>query len=274
MELAQRKRKEEMEIVERKRRADFEQMMRDVEMEFKTQKKLIELEGEYHFARACLDIEVSIDRGNIGNELRSNLSCETGLNVEVEDRLKADEETKAVEEGRKMEEEGKMNEIIALEGEIRLKKERWLVKEQMRHVQKRIADQYIVAQCVGVEKEKEEISVDVIKDKDNLNPVILSKERMDFDEDESEEEKPKLPKRKRKNLNRMIVSELQHQGNLKASNSMVLIPQHWSFKLEYSQDKNGIGKLAWKHGFYQARWYCEDTTIIARKSNDKETIST
>ncbi|GFT68146.1 hypothetical protein TNCV_372861 [Trichonephila clavipes] len=34
-----------------------------------------------------------------------------------------------------MEEEGRMNEIIALEEEMRLKKERWLVEEQMRHVQ-------------------------------------------------------------------------------------------------------------------------------------------
>ncbi|GFU14032.1 hypothetical protein TNCV_1580421 [Trichonephila clavipes] len=133
-----------------------------------------------------------------------------------------------------MEEEGRMNEIIALEGEIRLKKERWFVEEQMRHVQEerktsmkeeqkclpeeickrmkeqnqllnkeqeklsdedmetRSADQYAVAQSVVVEKEKEEISVDVIKDKDYLNPVILSKERIDFDEDEIEEEKPKL----------------------------------------------------------------------------------
>ncbi|GFX09798.1 hypothetical protein TNCV_653971 [Trichonephila clavipes] len=64
--LAERKRKEEMEIAEGKRRADFEQKMRDMEMEFETQKKLIELEGEGHLAIACLDIEVSTDRGNIG----------------------------------------------------------------------------------------------------------------------------------------------------------------------------------------------------------------
>ncbi|GFV14213.1 uncharacterized protein TNCV_4764301 [Trichonephila clavipes] len=55
-------------------------------------------------------------------------------------------------------------------------------------VQTRSADQYAVAQSVVVEKEKEEISVDVIKDKDESNPVILSKERIDFDEDEIEEE--------------------------------------------------------------------------------------
>ncbi|GFY00716.1 hypothetical protein TNCV_2141081 [Trichonephila clavipes] len=67
-ELAERKRKEEMEIAERKRRADFEQKMRDIEMEFEIQKKLIELEGEGHFTRACLDIEVSTNRGNIGKK--------------------------------------------------------------------------------------------------------------------------------------------------------------------------------------------------------------
>ncbi|GFT84140.1 uncharacterized protein TNCV_1149821 [Trichonephila clavipes] len=185
---------------------------------------------------------------------------------------------------------------------MRLKKERWLVEEQMRHIQEkrktsmkeeqkclpeerckrmneqnqllneeeeklsdedmevsqaiekvlvskgeqvqtRNADQYAVAQFVAVEKEKEEISVDVVKDKDDLNPVILSKGRMDFDEDEIEEEKPKLPKRKRKNLSRMTVTELQ-QVSLKASSNMLLIPQHWSFKGEYSQNKSEMGKLA------------------------------
>ncbi|GFX83697.1 hypothetical protein TNCV_349611 [Trichonephila clavipes] len=105
MELAEKKRKEEMEIAERKRRADFEQRMRDVEMELENQTKLIELGGEGHFARAYLGIEVSIDRGNIGSEVRSNLSSETRLMVEVENRHKAHEEAKAVEEGRKMEEE-------------------------------------------------------------------------------------------------------------------------------------------------------------------------
>ncbi|GFX76209.1 hypothetical protein TNCV_1233471 [Trichonephila clavipes] len=73
MELAKRKTKEEIGIAERKRRADFEQRMRDVKMEFETQKKLIELEGEGHLARACVDMEVSTDIGNIGNEVISNL---------------------------------------------------------------------------------------------------------------------------------------------------------------------------------------------------------
>ncbi|GFV45736.1 uncharacterized protein TNCV_2409191 [Trichonephila clavipes] len=305
MELAERKRKEEMEKAERKRRADFEQKMRDMEMEFETQKKLIDLEGEGHLAIACLDIEVSPDRDNIRNEVRSNLSSETRLKVEVEDRLKADEEAKAVEDERKMEKERRMNEIIALEEEMRLKKERWLVEEQMLHVQEerktsmkeeqkclpeerckrmneqnqllneeqeklsdedmevtqaiekvlvpkgeqvqtRSADQYAVAQSVVVEKEKEEISVDVIKDKDDLNLVILSKERIDFDEDEIEEEKPKLPERKLKKLSRMTVAESQQKVNLKASSNVVLIPQDWSFRGDYSQDKSEMGKFAWK----------------------------
>ncbi|GFV94497.1 hypothetical protein TNCV_3047901 [Trichonephila clavipes] len=105
MELAERKRKEELEIAERKRRADFEQRIRNIEMEFETQKKLIELEGEGHFAIAYLDIDVSTDKGTIGNDVRSNLSNETRLKVEVEDRLKADEEAKVAEKGREIEEE-------------------------------------------------------------------------------------------------------------------------------------------------------------------------
>ncbi|GFV75457.1 uncharacterized protein TNCV_1483031 [Trichonephila clavipes] len=129
--------------------------------------------------------------------------------------------------------------------------------------QTRSTDQYAVAQSVVVEKEKEEISVDVTKDKDESNPVILSKERIDFDEDEIEEEKLKLPKRKRKHLNRRSVAELQQKVNLKASSNMVLIPQHWSFRGEYSQDKSGIGKLAWKLSDFIKR----DGTVNIRRSS-------
>ncbi|GFY07797.1 uncharacterized protein TNCV_4287331 [Trichonephila clavipes] len=124
-------------------------------------------------------------------------------------------------------------------------------------------DQYAVAQSVVVEKEKEEISVDVIKDKDESNPVILSKERIDSDEDEIEEEKLNLPKRKRKNLSRRTVAELQQKVNLKASSNMVLIPQHWSFRGEYSQDKSEIGKLAWKLSDFIRR----DGTVNIRRSS-------
>ncbi|GFU28064.1 uncharacterized protein TNCV_3153781 [Trichonephila clavipes] len=136
-------------------------------------------------------------------------------------------------------------------------------------VQTRSADQYAVTQFVVVEKEKEEISVDVIKDKDDLNPKILSKERMDFDEDEIEEEKPNLPKRKRKNLSRTTVAELQQKVNLKASSNMVLIPQHWSFRDEYSQDQSGIRKLAWKLTDFIKR---DGTVKIRRSSRENRMI--
>ncbi|GFV56475.1 uncharacterized protein TNCV_2209411 [Trichonephila clavipes] len=134
-----------------------------------------------------------------------------------------------------------------------------------KQIQTHSADQYAVAQSVVVEKEKEEISVEVIKDKDDLNPVILSKERIDFDEDENEEEKPKLPKRKRKNLSRMTVAELQQKVNLKASSNMVLIPQHWGFRGEYSQDKSEMGKFVWKLMNFIKR----DGTVKIRRSSRK-----
>ncbi|GFX59256.1 hypothetical protein TNCV_4304881 [Trichonephila clavipes] len=95
-------------------------------------------------------------------------------------------------------------------------------------------------------EEKEETSGDVIKDKDDLNPVILCKERIDFDDAEIEEEKPKLSKRKLTNLSRMTVAELQQKVNLKASSNIILIPLHRIFKCEYSQDKGGMEKIAWK----------------------------
>ncbi|GFT37401.1 hypothetical protein TNCV_1211971 [Trichonephila clavipes] len=44
----------------------------------------------------------------------------------------------------------------------------------------------------------------------------------------------------------MSVTKLKGKVNLKASNNIVLVSQHWSFKHEYSQDKRGIGTLAWK----------------------------
>ncbi|GFX62900.1 hypothetical protein TNCV_1099931 [Trichonephila clavipes] len=44
---------------------------------------------------------------------------------------------------------------------------------------------------------------------------------------------------------------------------MVLIPQHWSFRHEYSQDKSGIGKLAWKRTYFIKR----DGTVKIRRSS-------
>ncbi|GFX22794.1 retrovirus-related Pol polyprotein from transposon opus [Trichonephila clavipes] len=107
----------------------------DDDTQLKENKSSIVCEVQTFEKNSGLDIEVSTDRGNIGNEVRSNLSSETRLKVEVEDRPKAYEEVKAVVEGRKMEEERRMNKIIALEEEMRLKNEKWLVEGQMRHVQ-------------------------------------------------------------------------------------------------------------------------------------------
>ncbi|GFX70549.1 uncharacterized protein TNCV_875231 [Trichonephila clavipes] len=170
----------------------------------------------------------------------------------------------------KMEEE-RMNERIALEGEIRLKKESWLVEEQMRHVQEEnktsIKEQNTIC-CCG-ERKGREISVDVIKEKDDHNQVILSKDRIDFDEDEIEEEKPKFPKRKHKFISRMTVAELQQKVNLKASSNMVLMPQHWSFRGEYSQNKSEMGKLAWKLMDFIKR---DGTVKIRRSSRENQMI--
>ncbi|GFW22515.1 hypothetical protein TNCV_3364271 [Trichonephila clavipes] len=126
---------------------------------------------------------------------------------------------------------------------MRLKKEIWLVEKQMRHVQEkhkmrmkeeqkclpdeRCKRMKVQNQLLNEEHEKlsdetygrkEETPVDVRKDKakGDVNPVILSRERVDLDGDEIEEEKPKLLKRKLKKLSRMIVAKLQQKVNLKA----------------------------------------------------------
>ncbi|GFS63457.1 uncharacterized protein TNCV_4610531 [Trichonephila clavipes] len=132
-------------------------------------------------------------------------------------------------------------------------------------VQTRSEAQYAAAQSVVVEKEREEISGDVIKGKNDLNFVILSKERIDFEEDEIEEEKPNLPKRKRKNLSRGTVAELQQKAILKASSNVVLIPQHWNFRGEYSQDKSEMGKFVWKLTNFIKR---DGTVKIGRSSRE------
>ncbi|GFW71893.1 hypothetical protein TNCV_3220691 [Trichonephila clavipes] len=77
----------------------------DDDTQLKENKSSIVCEVQTFEKSSFLDIEVSTNRGNIGNEVRFNLNSETRLKVEVEDRLKAYEGVKAVEEGRKMEEE-------------------------------------------------------------------------------------------------------------------------------------------------------------------------
>ncbi|GFY01672.1 hypothetical protein TNCV_2608551 [Trichonephila clavipes] len=92
-----------------------------------------------------------------------------------------------------------------------------------------------VAQPVTVEEEK-----GLLRDSSNVPPISAEDETYQI------KEKPKSPKRKLKELSRMSVIKLQQKVNLKASNNIVLVPQHWSFKHEYSQNKREIGKLAWK----------------------------
>ncbi|GFX06326.1 uncharacterized protein TNCV_505451 [Trichonephila clavipes] len=50
---------------------------------------------------------------------------------------------------------------------------------------------------------------------------------------------------------------------------MVLIPQHWSFRREYSQDKSGIGKLAGKLTDFIKR---DGTVKIRRSSRENQMI--
>ncbi|GFS54459.1 uncharacterized protein TNIN_289761 [Trichonephila inaurata madagascariensis] len=122
--------------------------------------------------------------------------------------------------------------------------------------------------------EEKETPVDVIKDKakGDVDPVILSKQQVDLHDEEIEEEKPKLPKRKLKKLSRMSVAKLQQKVNLKASSNILLIPQHWSFRCEYSQDKRERKTCLGTARFYQTNWCCEGATITTRKreSKDKE----
>ncbi|GFY07481.1 hypothetical protein TNCV_5086661 [Trichonephila clavipes] len=116
-------------------------------------------------------------------------------------------------------------------------------------------------------EEKEETPVDAIKDeeKGDVDPVILSKQQVDSDDEEIEEEKSKLPKRKLKKLSRMIVQKLQQKVNLKASSNILLIPQHWRFRREYSQDKRGRKTCLGTARFYPTNWCCEGATITTRK---------
>ncbi|GFY65644.1 retrovirus-related Pol polyprotein from transposon opus [Trichonephila inaurata madagascariensis] len=192
------------------------------------------------------DIEFRKEKEELRKETENKTRIREARHKEEQQaRLKAEEETKAVEERWRMEEERRMNKRIALEEEMRLKKERWLVEEQI-HVQKehkrRMTEQkclpeerYVVAQPVAVEEEK-----GLSRNSSNVPPISAE------DETYESKEKPKLPKRKLKELSRMSVTKLQRKVKLKASSNIVLVPQYWNLKREYSQDKRGIRTLAWE----------------------------
>ncbi|GFY63751.1 hypothetical protein TNIN_341921 [Trichonephila inaurata madagascariensis] len=103
-----------------------------------------------------------------------------------------------------------------------------------------------VAQPVVVEEEK-----GLSRNSSNVPPISAE------DETYESKEKPKLPKRKLKELSRMSVTKLQRKVKLKASSNIVLVPQYWNFKREYSQDKRGIGThtCLGTARFYQTNWY-------------------
>ncbi|GFU34432.1 hypothetical protein TNCV_1991891 [Trichonephila clavipes] len=153
---------------------------------------------------------------------------------------------------------------------MKLKKERWLVEEHIRHVQeehkmgmneeqkclpeercKKANEEVLVfkserAQLLSVDPDAVEQPVAVeekmglSRDSSNV-PLISAKDEM-----YESKEKPKLPKRKLKELSRISVTKLQRKVNLKSSINVVLVPQYWSFKRGYSRNKREIGKVAWK----------------------------
>ncbi|GFY60951.1 hypothetical protein TNIN_306171 [Trichonephila inaurata madagascariensis] len=114
----------------------IEQYRKEVQeqrLERKQELELVRIEE----ARRKTENETRIREARHKEEMEVRLSTEEEARHKDEEevRLKPEEEAKAVEERRNLEEERRMNEIIALEEETRLEKERWLVEEQMRHVQ-------------------------------------------------------------------------------------------------------------------------------------------
>ncbi|GFY39304.1 hypothetical protein TNIN_194351 [Trichonephila inaurata madagascariensis] len=69
----------------------------------------------------------------------------------------------------------------------------------------------------------------------------------------------------------MSVTRLQRKVNLKASNNIIIVPQYWSFKREYSQSKRGIGKLAWKLPDFMKRIGIGKVRQSLRDREDQET---
>ncbi|GFX71955.1 retrovirus-related Pol polyprotein from transposon 412 [Trichonephila clavipes] len=155
-----------------------------------------------------------------------------------------------------------------MEEEIRLKKERWLVEEQMRHVQEERKTSMKAQKCLPEERSKRmnEQNQLLNEEQEKLSDEkIGSKKRMDFDEDEIEEEKPKLLKRKRKNLSRMTVAELQQKVNPKASSNMVA----WPLMIEERRRKEDEGEQERRKG---TTWRSVIPVRIANISGKTRTI--
>ncbi|GFS50213.1 retrovirus-related Pol polyprotein from transposon opus [Trichonephila inaurata madagascariensis] len=203
---------------------------------------IIDFEGtkdeDIEFRKEKEDLRKETENEARIREARHKEEEQARLKAEVEARLKAEQETKAVEERRRMEEERRMNERIALEDEIK---------------ERKMACGRADTTCSSSE------------DSSNVLPIFAE------DETYAIKEKPKLPKRKFKELSRMSVTKLQRKVNLKTSNNIVLVPQHWSFKREYSQDKRGIGTLAWKLPGFIKRIGIGKVRQSLREREDQET---
>ncbi|GFV79858.1 hypothetical protein TNCV_1726831 [Trichonephila clavipes] len=181
------------------------------------------------FRKEMEELRIETESETRIREARRKEEEQARLKADLEARFKAEKETKAVDERRRMEEERRMNGRIALEEEMRMKKERWLVEEQIRHVheehkmrmieeQKFLPEErYAVEQPVAVEEEK-----GLSRDSSNVPPISAEDETYEI------KEKPKSPKRKLKELSRMSVTKLQRKVNLHASTNIVLVPQRWN----------------------------------------------
>ncbi|GFS96038.1 hypothetical protein TNCV_4278111 [Trichonephila clavipes] len=70
----------------------------------------------------------------------------------------------------------------------------------------------------------------------------------------------------------MMVAKLQQTVDLKASSNIVLIPQHWSFRCEYSQDKRGREKLAWRLPDFIKRISVVNVRQLLRERENRKAI--
>ncbi|GFY66503.1 uncharacterized protein TNIN_480441 [Trichonephila inaurata madagascariensis] len=99
-------------------------------------------------------------------------------------------------------------------------------------------------------EEKEEISVDLIKEtaKEDINPVVLSKQPVNLDDDEIEEVKQKVC----------------FNSNLKASSNVIFVQHHWR---KSSQVQRGVEKPSRKLPFIQRPTMRKKVRLKSRMSD-------
>ncbi|GFX42899.1 uncharacterized protein TNCV_5072631 [Trichonephila clavipes] len=97
-------------------------------------------------------------------------------------------------------------------------------------IQTRSTDQYAVAQSVVVEKEKEEISVDVIKDKDESNPGKLAWKLSDFIKRDGTV-KIRRSSRENRSTRKRVRLKLRPQDNIYRDGKVRVETRHLDFKI-------------------------------------------